>query len=116
MREIKFRAWNEKTKTMFPNLIDISFWLWRKHPIMQYTGLEDSKGKGIYEQDIVSYIDEAGKKREGKVLWLEDSCRFYAICLNGDWEGNMDIELHKDSKFEVIGNIYENPEFIKEVY
>jgi len=51
-----------------------------KYEIMQFTGLKDSKGKEIYEGDIVSW------KAEGAI-----------------------------GELEIIGNIYENPELLKEV-
>ena len=58
MREIKFRAWNKKDKSMhfdvqggygFDELIDSDI-----HELMQYIGLKDKDGdKEIYECDII---------------------------------------------------------------
>ena len=65
MREIKFRAWNKISKTMYGNSIyncKDSFDMQLKHPqiyeLMQYTGLKDKNGVKIYEGDIVSAWSE----------------------------------------------------------
>jgi uncharacterized phage protein (TIGR01671 family) len=127
MRDIKFRAW-------LPNLNKMSYdvtlyangWIesvtddggqW-KHPpngadVMQYTGLKDENGLDIYEGDIVKGKRFAGKgefKRFiGKVVYRRVSFQIDGV---GQYEGFTGEELH--GNFEVLGNIYENPELIKE--
>ena len=138
MREIKFRAWDKEEKMWlkpaFNGVICIGY---NKHicivdnrpnarggytaqePIlltwkevadvetMQYTGLKDKNGKEIYEGDIVVYRDTSGSGRPReftprKVRWYRDSCDFnISRPMNG-------------AEIEVIGNIYENPELLKE--
>lgn len=113
-REIKFRAWANASKVMFnpdcedgwglnngdvdikPNTI-----------LMQYTGLKDKNGKEIYEGDVLNF----GNKME--------------VCFgfnNGEHEGwylkritdGYEYTMHAfTTQFEVIGNIYENPELLK---
>ena len=117
MREIKFRQWRTKAnKMIFFDLINNSFIVddFEKCPIMQFTGLKDKNGKDIYEGDKLGYRDEARELRPGVVRWCDYQWVIIAIC--GDDEGNQDLEMHPDysDDWEVIGNIYENPELIEE--
>ena len=78
--------------------------------LMQSTGLKDSKGKEIYEGDIVKanpnnmgkekFTVVWGKKRAGFRLDQKCNCKYYAVPNNR-------------KEIEVIGNIYENPELLK---
>jgi len=123
MQKIKFRAWDKKVKQMLEiekihfsmNKI-ICFDLYQKKKVfsqksfrksskdiilMQYTGIKDKNGKEIYEGDIVKtqYIGSEGTK-EIK----------YNIKYNFSGFGfieNLDTS-------EIIGNIYENPELLKD--
>ncbi len=62
---------------------------------MQYTGLKDKNGKEIYEGDIVEHL--IGGTLE--VKWL-----------NHGWTPFM--SWHDVEHYEIIGNIYENPELL----
>lgn len=131
MREIKFRAWDTNIKTMFSmkqlllrwNTLSILTCPYFK--IMQYVGLTDKNGVEIYEGDIlwddegyclVNYDDEGaffrvvsygrlgtlmenGWHEEAGVFDALDSYKFDAFCSGSE-------------EFEVIGNIYENPELL----
>ena len=112
----------------------------KKMEFMQYTGLTDRNGKEIYEGDIVrfhyfyqSYGSNMGAVESehsltGVVQWLEVSYGIAAIKGDhfagytgySDGEGEATIldlavmnegTTHEES-FEVIGNIYENPELL----
>ena len=76
---------------------------------MQFTGLLDKKGKKIYEGDIVRFRDACDYKHtwSGFVDFADGSFR-----INGDF-----IKHYRwiDYEVEVIGNIHENPELLKEV-
>jgi uncharacterized phage protein (TIGR01671 family) len=121
MREIKFRAWDKKNKVM---IYDFSYYckLGENYAIydfdtdvdecisddvelMQFTGLKDKNGKEIYEGDIM---------RNSQLLreWTLEKVEFGKI-LDPDWEeytyGYFDY-----TDGEVIGNIHENPELLKE--
>lgn len=75
--------------------------------LMQYTGLHDKNGKEIYESDIV-YI--ASEDENAFVLWDKETAR-YIIQFNS-WCADFDNFYGKE--LEVIGNIYDNPELLKE--
>ncbi|MDO8885752.1 YopX family protein [Candidatus Oleimmundimicrobium sp.] len=113
MRKIKFRAWNELTKIMIDLkkitplalsldtdglFIPFSDGL----PLMQYTGLIDKNGKEIYESDLLK--DNQGDIRE---VIFEDG-GFWCKYPNG--QKYMPSEEFR----EVIGNVYENSELLKE--
>jgi hypothetical protein len=112
MREIKFRAWDKEDKLMDYayyvaddgdiNWFEFSKAVRRNNILMQYTGVKDKNGKEIYEGDIIT--DWCGDRRS--VGWYETG--FWVKRPNGDlvWP-NADI-------LEVVGNIYENPELLKE--
>jgi uncharacterized phage protein (TIGR01671 family) len=104
MREIKFRAWDKKTKSMISEVFEVGFgnrhnpetWLvgddrqTDSFELMQYTGINDKNGKKIYEEDIVL----TGR---GKICIVKfERGAFFA----GDW-------------FEVLGNTFENPELLE---
>ena len=113
MRDIKFRAWNGKKiiepvisdgtdggETAYVNMnqaIDCY-----DYELMQFTGLQDKNGNDIYEGDVVeveSYY-RLGEFTQKVVKW-EDN-------------GGYNIFNITDKLIEVVGNIYENPELIKD--
>lgn len=122
-RIIKFRAWDKKNKNMVfsPDLHDheqaVSFFSILEDNadffsdddciLQQYTGLKDKNGKEIYEGDIVNHLFY---KEIGQVIWNEKSARF--VFLFKDGSKDKIFQVDKES-FEIIGNIYENPELIK---
>ena len=131
MREIKFRAWDRKRGRMrFGNdnlLISLGgllFWdVGYKEPdmlgedesqdytLMQYTGLKDKNGVGIYEGDVLSSHEPrwpaAGHQDcSGVVAWRDE----YAHYGCGRWK--LDTGNINYLQLEVIGNIHENPELL----
>jgi uncharacterized phage protein (TIGR01671 family) len=137
MRKFKFRAWDEKRKEMFVvnssyrpkgvkkdcffigfngTGLEVSEYegkgVWRRFPLMQYTGLKDSKGTEIYEGDLIKtkeyiwLVEPIGsKERDG-------SC--YGLCVSPFGNGEMWFIDESILKGEVIGNIYANPELLEE--
>lgn len=79
----------------------------------QFTGLFDKNGKEIYEGDILHTITFGFEPEEYTAIILYDNCRFQLS--NGRnlfYFGQSDLTKMDDTI--VIGNIYDNPELIKE--
>ena len=125
MREIKFRAWLKEHKTMV-NVAEIdidhqliyhygfddfegNFENFNSIELLQYTGLKDMRGKEIYEGDIVTLHN--GKY---KVIFNTEEARF--VLRDDEFELEIPFTNNNNNKrMEVVGNIYENSELIKEV-
>jgi len=76
---------------------------------MQLTGLLDKNGKEIYESDIVRWAGCTGKVTYWTGKKIPSNPGFYTA-VNGD----EDELITLDKEFEVIGNIYESPELLKD--
>lgn len=144
MREIKFRAWNNENKKIQNNVYSqslkqplndfISNVQKQKIILMQFTGLKDKDGKEIYEGDIVKCF-KANSKLGDDMEWTSEYSN--AVIKNSGWTFYFDnintedyeffyspdgsrfhisdnIELREYEECEVIGNIYENPELLKQ--
>lgn len=117
-REIKFRAWHKNIKEMCQNVTtDLTNRDYLE--FMQYVGLKDKNDKEIYEGDIVRYLDSYDCSNEngydfeeyynvGEVKY-DNTAAAYEITNRN----SVDMECIFDD-IEVIGNIYENPEPLKE--
>ena len=132
MREIKFRAWDKNREEMinepeFINLEGRDFVIFIEHEaiwekndyegaefeIMQYTGLKGKNGVEIYEGDIVANIP---RFCEIPCHGLHDSAEIVKM---KEIEGSDDMGIDCIgyplywTGYEIIGNIYENPELLK---
>lgn len=84
--------------------------------IGQYTGLNDKDGTKIFEGDIVEFTDFNGDTTPYEVFYDGNNGKF-AIAENGNRNFDDGFELFERNEyfkwFTVIGNIYDNPEFLK---
>lgn len=79
--------------------------------IGQYTGLTDKNGKKIFEGDILSaYFDEDYPENETRAVVVWHGIGFYLCYMSRIFEL---FETTDATFFEVIGNIYDNPELLE---
>ena len=127
MRQIKFRAWEEKNKQMYPNeqvykiqdswcadrLNELGDTMYSTEDIelMQFTGLTDKNGKKIYEGDIVSvgqyYCGDTLYPSFNGVVLYDDGGYFVSGNKPKDSHELDSVSIH-NLDIEVIGNIHQN--------
>ena len=125
MREIKFRAWHKKLGMITPAALRTNGGTvtaidndgFGKHygldagvALMQYTGLKDKNGVEIYEGDILDGYCSQGRVRLGALEWQQTKLRFYAPPRRAMNDADL---FERMSSYEVIGNIWENPELLE---
>ena len=127
VREIKFRMWNPETKVMVDlkkitplavhpdllkeNLDGLFIPFKENYPLMQFTGLHDKSGKEIYEGDILYHeiLSNDEPAQAGK-YGLRGAVEYLVNRFIVRWnDGTASLV---DNLNEVIGNIWENPEFL----
>jgi len=122
MRNIKYRVWDQRYRKMeyLEDWRFLSPWMTdTERPIfMQYTGLKDKEGKEIYEGDIIKCITKQhGWPHKGKVEYVEPSFKINVgkePSIREGEENDYYTDFYNNENFEIIGNIYENPELIKQ--
>lgn len=85
----------------------------RPDTICQCTGLKDKNGKLIWENDIVKDKND----NFYKAIWQNNYYQFSWICVKSDVFSigvKWNLWCFKSFEIEVIGNIFDNPELIKE--
>ncbi len=105
--------WSSEHDSLFINQKFVEF---EKDKIaLKCTGLEDKNGTLIYEGDILkeTYTFEGEQEEDITVVeWLEGSAGFAMLhidYIDFTYFDEKDVDL---SRFEIIGNKYENPELI----
>nr|WP_314630848.1 YopX family protein [uncultured Mogibacterium sp.] len=127
MREIKFRAWDKELKNWADyaiaydrlSFLDENTGWWKtdkegeRFILCQYTGLKDNEDREIYEGDIVKAISFA--RWIGVVKYSDENQAFIFDDLDKKYRGKSTVFINQfDGGFEILGNIYENPELLKE--
>ncbi len=112
-RKIKFRAWLKGEMCYdlaFEEYEPINDLLAGGEHLMQFTGLQDKNGKEICEGDVLRQHRDRGTAFE--VRWDKDGL-WFAVELPKAvvWRSPL---WRWAQVTEVIGNIYENPELLKE--
>lgn len=138
-REFKFRAWDKEDNKMRYGIQEISgmnpianFASFerilnvpmedeymeidgtRRFEVMQYIGVPDKNGKEIYEGDIVRNFlcidDHMDKLYEYGIVSYDDETLGFSVFDNE----NNKLNIVHMGKIEVIGNVYENADLLKE--
>ena len=122
MREIKFRAWDKEEKR---------FWYFTLEDVLkrnmsyrgswdekilrgekqQYTNLKDENGKEIYEGDILKVKSDDGTIN--LYVKYDTDMGEYLLIKEGEWEDSL-YGCMCFNEVEVVGNIYENEDLLKQ--
>lgn len=137
-RPFKVRIWNSFKKQMFylegmgtielyddgsgclmDNFGEILTDISDENPLMYSLGIQDENGKDVYEGDIWVNDDDYLMQ----IVWNKGEVKFDSIIINGEKDSYWKDEEEEDNNAwwgypysgdEIIGNIYENPELLKQ--
>ena len=114
MREIKFRFWcgslDPSEGVMIECSNDIAGLTEKElHRVMQFTGIRDRNDIDVYEGDIV----ECANGHIGAIEWMERDCCFNVTRYYSSSDDYPTMAFMEGQPFEVLGNIYENPELLE---
>ena len=132
MRTIKFRGKDIETgewlygNLQVPSKVGVPYFMWdckkrqkevATDTVGQFTGLYDKNGKDIYEGDILVWGENDYKSmpilvmfKHGAFGYVYTEDRFHSFAGNTNFTFN---PLNTDIRFEIIGNIHDNPGLLK---
>lgn len=129
-RVIKFRAWDKESHEMIelanPRIYygngnklvfgdnfhdDEIDGVTKNYVLMQYTGLQDSQGREIYEGDIVEFSIFPEPEQETKRI--RDAIAFRGGCFVLSKRLDLLGGMPPHRGIEVIGNVHENPDLLE---
>ena len=141
MERLKFKIWDKKNKKFLIKCIDnigindkqcidtnefknniFSYVDWengsirlnsKKYVVLQYIGLKDKNYKEIYEGDIIKDMDNLYYK----VIHIKESACFVFSPIRKDTKIKFSFSFRKSNnrEMEVVGNIFENRDFCKDL-
>jgi len=122
-REIKFRVWNNVDYMSKPftlnDVVHGRIGFTADATVMQFTGIQDSRGKDIYEGDVVAtaglYDPETGQTETSLCVVRYDGPSLMYVDLDNDDANSVESIIgvcSQDEDAEVIGNVFENPELL----
>ena len=83
----------------------------------QYTGLTDKNGKKIFEGDIIKIVPDYGYSDDYSISKVYSYNGIFCVDYHGDDFDSTALgfleDYLPDGGFEVIGNIYDNPELLE---
>ena len=96
-----------------------------ENTICQYTGLTDKNGRKIFEGDILRgfqypFCSDGEYNYYAEIIFADCSFMTYthknpSSCVRGISDGNTELmECWVSEDWEIIGNIYDNPELLEE--
>lgn len=105
-REIKFSPYTEHECKIAGYEVD-------RDTICQCTGLKDKNGKLIWENDIVGLYNE--NKEERYAVGSVEYGTFNCSCCGGvyGWYFTDSADIRESERYEVIGNVFDNPELLE---
>ena len=121
-REFKFRAWDISRGKMYPVDATDTMDLFSEDSgfvMEQFTGLRDKNGKEIYEGDILSCGHYKKSREFNNFIIFSDGM----FCFNPNKKlhqvkrplrQSLEYAGAANNQYEVIGNIHQNPNLLKE--
>ncbi len=124
MREIKFRFYSQNGETGMWSISEQTLedienqdsWQgrtgnWQRIAVCQYTGLKDKNGKEIWENDIVK---DVSKDSEDDLHFMKGCVKYLAPHFVLEIRHDFCVGMRNvPSEYEVIGNLYENPDLLE---
>ena len=123
MKELKIKAWLKKEKKMVSIIgIDLNYQYirytddgnlfkddykiaeFKDIELLQFTGVKDKAGQELYEADVIKFND--GIDDIYGLISYDDEDATYRVSYENITEHLSDLE----GDFEIVGNIFENPD------